>query len=127
MFSQVCVKNSVHRGGCIPTCTGWGVCVSQHALGRRGVSQHALGRGVSHWAGVCGRHPLGQTPPGQPSPFGCHCSGRYASYWNAFLFIMGKKTELQNKLPIDSKIYNPVFWHRCVEVIGNEGCISLKG
>ena len=22
MFSQACVKNSVHRGGCIPACTG---------------------------------------------------------------------------------------------------------
>ena len=31
-------------------------------------------------------HP-GQTPPGQtPSLADNHCSGRYASYWNAFLF-----------------------------------------
>ena len=33
------------------------------------------------------RHPLGQTPPGRhPPPSDDHCSGRYASYWNAFLF-----------------------------------------
>ena len=32
--------------------------------------------------GVSGRHPPGQTPP----PPDGHCSGRYASYWNAFLF-----------------------------------------
>ena len=33
--------------------------------------------------------PLGRDPPGQtpPPPADCHCSGRYASYWNAFLFI----------------------------------------
>ena len=35
---------------------------------------------------VC-QHALGQTPPGQtPSPDG-HCSGRYASYWNASLCL----------------------------------------
>ena len=80
------VRCSSHLGGgvclgdvCIPACTGQGVYVSQHALGRgcvcvsqhalgKGcvcVSQHALGRGCvypsMHWAGcVCvypGRHP----------------------------------------------------------------------
>ena len=30
-----------------------------------------------------GRHPPGRHPP---SPADGHCSGRYASYWNAFLF-----------------------------------------
>ena len=37
-----------------------------------------------------------QTPPGQTNPYGqtpppqsdAHCSGRYASYWNAFLFCI---------------------------------------
>ena len=57
MFSQACVKNSVHGGRGL----------SQHALGSRGgVSQHALGQGgrypSMHWAwDVCGRPPLGQT------------------------------------------------------------------
>ena len=33
--------------------------------------------------------PLGRHPPGRQSrpPGDGHCSGRYASYWNAFLFI----------------------------------------
>ena len=36
-----------------------------------------------HGAGGCvSQHALGQTP----SPPDGHCSGRYASYWNAFLF-----------------------------------------
>ena len=42
-----------------------------------------------------GRHPLGQTAPSRwTTPSGRHplvadgyCSGRYASYWNVFLFI----------------------------------------
>ena len=38
-----------------------------------------------HWGrhppGQVSQHALGQTPPDG------HCSGRYASYWNAFLFI----------------------------------------
>ena len=55
MFSQVCVKNSVHGG----------------------------------WGGV---QPPRQTspsqtpPPKQTPPSYGHCSGRYASYFNAFLF-----------------------------------------
>ena len=41
--------------------------------------------------GVSGRHPLGRHPtlqgrPTPPPPPGGRCSGRYASYWNAFLF-----------------------------------------
>ena len=36
---------------------------------------------------LTGRHPLaGRHPPGQTPPSDGHCSGRYASYWNAFLF-----------------------------------------
>ena len=49
MFSQACVKNSVHRG-------------------------------------KAGRHPPKQTPRADTLTDG-HCSGRYASYWNAFLFF----------------------------------------
>ena len=56
MFSQVCVKNSVHKG----------VCVSQHVLGRGVcVSQHALGRGCLPMGGC---QPRGcKIPPG-PEP-----------------------------------------------------------
>ena len=69
MFSQACVTNSVHgEGVCIPATTGQGVCVSQHALGRE-----------------CGRHPLDRH-----LPLDGHCSGRYASYCNAFLFYLCK-------------------------------------
>ena len=84
------VRCSSHLGGvclgdvCIPACTGQGVCVSQHALGRGVcvypsmhwaggvcVSQHALGRGCvcvsQHALGrgcVCvSQHALGQAPP----------------------------------------------------------------
>ena len=54
IFSQACVKNSVH-GGCLPQCM----------------------LGYTHT----------QTTPGQtPPPPDGHCNGRYASYWNVFLF-----------------------------------------
>ena len=50
-----------------------------------------------------GRHPLRQTPPYRhtppgrhpphpPPPVNGHCIGRYASYWNAFLFNGNIKT-----------------------------------
>ena len=65
LFLQVCVKNSVHGGGelCIQACT------------RAPPASQA-------------DTPHGQTPPvppGRHPPHG-HCSGRYASYWNAFSF-----------------------------------------
>ena len=94
IFSEACVKNSVHRG-----------VVSQHAL--QVVSQHALqvsrptpkgevegdlvqahSQGGSWGGSGPGPHPRGKLRgnwPG-PSPDG-YCCGRYASYWNEFLFI----------------------------------------
>ena len=59
IFSQTCVKNSVHGGG-----------------GVRGVSQHALGQ-IPPW----------QTPP-IDTPSTGYYSGRYLSYWIAFLLNM---------------------------------------
>ena len=69
MFSQVCVNNSVHRGG---------------------VSQHALGKGE------CGRHhpfadtplgrPPGQTPPGTTPPAAIAADGTHPTGILEFLF-----------------------------------------
>ena len=64
MFSQVCVSHSVHRGrGSL----SWGLCLSKGSLSIQGVS-------------------VRETPPDRDT----HTvkSGRYASYWNAFLFIL---------------------------------------
>ena len=87
MFSQACVKNSVHRGR---------VSASMHA----GI--HPLPG--SH---PPGRHPTGQTPPapGRHRPGG-HCDGRYASYWNAFLFLcdFSHQAKLRAKSDIISNI-----------------------
>ena len=62
-----------------------GVVVSQHAL--QVVSQHALKQGVPAPGGICSRGcllPGGvETPPPEAEGY---CCGRYASYWNAFLF-----------------------------------------
>ena len=52
-----------------------GGCVSQYALGKTHPSRADTPTCVI-------QHALGQTP----SPDG-HCNGRYASYWNAFLFL----------------------------------------
>ena len=62
MFSQACVKNSVHKEVCIPACTGADTPhgqVSQHALGQppKQVSQHALGQTYPR-----------QTPPWADTP-----------------------------------------------------------
>ena len=99
---------SVHRGrgmGCLPHCI----------LGYTPLDRHLLGQTHPPWADTClgrhlpnrrpldrhplDRHPLGQTPPGQTPPVqtppSCtvharmrSTSGRYASHWNVFLFIL---------------------------------------
>ena len=69
IFSETCVKNSVHRGG---------------ACSRGMVPAPRSGA----WSGGC----LVLGVPGRDPPNG-YCCGRYASYWNAFLFSM--RTESQ--------------------------------
>ena len=86
MFSQACVKNSVHMGEVYTP------------LGR-----HPSRRHPSRQTLPLGKHPPGQTqdtPPGRhPTPLGRHpsrqtpplirqgcCSGWYTSYWNASCF-----------------------------------------
>ena len=67
IFSQACVKNSVHRGGLLP-----GGCLVR------------VGGLLPEWVpGPGGSAPRG-VPGGDP-PDG-YCCGRYASYWNALLF-----------------------------------------
>ena len=74
-FTVIC--DSVHGGGVYPS-MHWGIhpLWTDTPLGR-----HPL------WADtLLGRHPQGRHYPGRhPLPDG-HCSGRYATYWNAFLF-----------------------------------------
>ena len=52
---------------CQEFCPQWGMCLPQCMLGYTPPGQTP---------------PLGQTPP----PADGYCSGRYASYWNAFLY-----------------------------------------
>ena len=80
-FSQACVKNSVHRGGeCLPQCM----------LGYT-PPQAPQDQALPHEQTPPGADtPPADTPRDQP-PWEADCSirstsGRYASYWNAFLF-----------------------------------------
>ena len=78
MFSQACVKNSVHGGG-----------VSHDALGQTPPPPARCMLGYTHpWADI----PRAHTPP----PDG-HCNGRYASYWNTFLFIIFSEVNCRKK------------------------------
>ena len=86
MFSETSVSHSFHgRGGVI--------CIHKGSLYRGGV---CIGGGQSAFRGSLptgGLHP-GGLPTGGESAYrgsassGSHCSGRYASYWNAFLFAI---------------------------------------
>ena len=64
IFSQASVSHSVHRG-----------CLPQYMLGYT----PRPGTPPPPWAG--------KPPPGRYTPHDGHCSGWYASYWNAFLFF----------------------------------------
>ena len=62
-------------------------------LGRHPQADIPLGRHPPWQTPPLGRHPLRQTPPLGRHPPGRHpsdghCSGRYASYWNAFLLYI---------------------------------------
>ena len=108
IFSEACVKNSVHRGACMAgghvwqggihgpgghvwpggvhaqgsMCGGWGVCV----VG--GMHVHGWG------ACMAGRHVWwGRGMPHMPPwpdtmRYSRSMSGQYASYWNVFLFVI---------------------------------------
>ena len=111
MFSQACVKNSVQAGGGDPCRetppwadhpwldTPWSTDtpLGRHLLPRAANTPgiHPSGQ-TSTWAKT--PHSPDQTHPGQtPHPRDGHCSGRYASYWNDFLFQMKfKNTVLQS-------------------------------
>ena len=102
MFLHLSVSHSVHRG----------VSASVHAgihtpLGRHPPppSRNPLGRQPP---------PPGQTPaPGQiPHPADGHCSRRYASYWNAFLFI--------RVFPWCTKMAKMTSWHFGRTFYGNK-------
>ena len=71
MFSQACVKNPV--GG---MCGG-----GMHDRGAHVWQGTVRGRGVCMAGGMCGRGCVCGSKDG-------HCSGRYASYWKAFLLKM---------------------------------------
>ena len=82
IFSQACVKISVHRGGCLflggyLQIFGGGVpflCV--------GVASKFSGGYLQIFGGVPPNFQGGVSSPGIRSMF-----GRYVSYWNAFLFF----------------------------------------
>ena len=101
MFLQVCVcpQGGVCSGGCLVpgVCSGGvpgpggrgvpgpgGVCSrGVPGLGGSTLGGSALGRCLVLGGGVVSQDALRQTPPGRDS----YCCGRYASYWNAFLFL----------------------------------------
>ena len=81
IFSEACVKNSVHRGG------------GGFPAGIAGSIPACLAAGLHGWwypSMPCrfpGPHPRGKLRGIWPGPPPCdgYCSGRYASYWNAYL------------------------------------------
>ena len=101
MFLHLSVSHSVHKG--VYPSMYWG----RHPPGQTYPSMHwdrhnPPGRHIPACPGAdtpladISQHALGQTPsPGhtypsmhwdRPPPPNSHCSGRFASYWNAFLF-----------------------------------------
>ena len=108
MFSQACVENSVQGGGACMAggMHGRGVCVvGGGACVAGGMHDRGYARqeGGHAWQGVCmgGMHDRGACIGGRGM---CgrrdgHCSGRYATYWDAFLFKLRLVAEQQSGFP----------------------------
>ena len=111
IFSQACVKNSVHGGG-VSASVHAGIPPGAHPPRPGTHPQEQTPPGVDpqtrhpprtrHLPRT--RHPPGSRPPGsRPPPRGkADCSirsmsGRYASYWNAFLLMFIFSVQISNK------------------------------
>ena len=122
IFSVACVKNSVHGGS---TWAGTppppGRYIPQAGTSPRQVHPRA------------GTHPPGQvhTPPGRYTPWAGtpparyyeirSMSGRYASYWNAFLLILKTTFDvyLCTRMLLHIIGYLSLFLYRCVRRFGD--------
>ena len=115
IFSEACVKNSVHRGeGAVEA--GRGACVAGgHAWpGVLGCAFQGVCMAGGHvWLGGmhAGGHAHAMHAP-QPDimRYGRSMSGWYASYWNAFLFIV----KLPERFPKSSG--TPHFTLNCIKI-----------
>ena len=91
MFLHLSVSHSVHGGSTPPGKHTLGSTHPQEAHTHPQGSTPPLGSTTRKHTPL-GKHPPGSTPPEAPPrdahllPPEGHCSGRYASYWNAFLF-----------------------------------------
>ena len=107
-------KGNVFTSGCQEFCPwGWGV----HSLADTPLGQTHTPRQTPPWVYTPRHTPPRQTPPGihplgrhpqadtswadpllqTPHPSDGHCSGRYASYWNAFLLSIYPVPEIYYK------------------------------
>ena len=89
IFSEACVKNSVHSGGACMAggMHGRGACMAGGMRGRRG-GMHGEGGACIAMGGMCGKGGVcgGGGMRGRYYEIRS-MSGRYASYWNAFLLL----------------------------------------
>ena len=80
IFSEACVKNSVHRGQGV--CMAGGACVAGGMCSRR--SMHGRGHAWGVWQGACMTGGACHAHP-NTMRYGWSMRRQYASYWNAFL------------------------------------------
>ena len=99
MFSHLSVILST-MGVCIPGCTWAGLLWWKGMCGEGGMVKGGVVKGVMKKGcgnrGVVNGMSKGCTPPRETTGDGQH-SGRYASYWNAFLLLHAFSTYLINK------------------------------
>ena len=89
IFSQASVSHSVHRGGCLADTLPRQTTHRQTPPADIHPDRHPQAdthrRHPPRQTHTPGRHP---PPADTPLPADGYCCGRYASYWNAFLFIV---------------------------------------
>ena len=129
MFSQVCVKNSVHSWSVHGCGNAWhgGMCGRGHVWQGACVAGGMCGMGACVAGGMCGRGHVWQGAwqgvwqracmvGGMHGRRDGHCSGRYASYWNAFL--LGFRLQLLQYQLFSIALRSSTCW--CNLVPGNQ-------
>ena len=109
MFSQACVKNSVHRGVVYTSPLGRHPPWTDLPWVDTPQADTALWADTSPGQALpLGRHPPGQKlPPSWDGPY----NGRYASYWNAFLFSLCMLSNTSTETCRRTLMWSEIFCH----------------
>ena len=115
IFTIVCLST----GGCIPACNGAGVYtpLDTDPLGRHSRWTYTPPRQASPWTRI-------HTSP-RETPRDNHWSGQYASYWNAFLFLVCSSLLVEHhQSAAPTQLSQKALWLSTAKVLVNTSFVT---